>query len=117
MDMIRNTKTLISHLPKLRKLVFVKLYFWQRFYKSFNSGSGRQILFFSGRIVINRTSGKPADQFITNCVHNDARDSARLFDVAMAFKQFLEQVMLFVCFLERIVSFYFLTDKNIIINK
>ena len=24
---------------------------------------------------------------MTNCVHNDARDSARLFDVAMAFKQ------------------------------
>ena len=36
---------------------------------------------------MNWTSAKPSDKFITNCVHNDARDSVRLFDVAMTFKQ------------------------------
>ena len=43
--------------------------------------------FFSGKTVINWTSAKHTDKFITNCVHNDARDSVRLFDVAMTFKQ------------------------------
>ena len=37
---------------------------------------------------MNRTSAKPTDKFITNCVHNDARDSAKLFDAEMTFKQF-----------------------------